>query len=148
MLSTSLVPRPTESLGTRLVKYLLSIFTADCLRHPIQMAGVETIIMGVAHSSCYKLLIPCFVCIKVVAFEFIVYLVGLLEITVQRETFVGENFRKLVDKRFSWRKLLQIAHWCHHKMPSPQIARRKLANSHKTSKLFFILFYLASVLEV
>ena len=25
------------------VKYLLNIFTADCLRHPIQMAGVETI---------------------------------------------------------------------------------------------------------
>ena len=24
------------------VKYLLSIFTADCLRHPIQMAGTET----------------------------------------------------------------------------------------------------------
>ena len=26
-----------------MMKYLLSIFTADCLRHPIQMAGVETI---------------------------------------------------------------------------------------------------------
>ena len=25
------------------VKYLISIFTADCLLHPIQMAGVETI---------------------------------------------------------------------------------------------------------
>ena len=25
------------------VKYLLSIFTADCLRHPIQMVGIETI---------------------------------------------------------------------------------------------------------
>ena len=35
----------------------LSIFTADCLHHPIQMAGVETIIMGVAHSFCYKLLL-------------------------------------------------------------------------------------------
>ena len=61
-------------------------------------------------------------------------LVGLLEITVQPETFVGENFRKLVDKRFSWRKLLQIVRWSRHKMPCPQIARRKLANSHKTSK--------------
>ena len=29
----------------------LSIFTADCLLHPIQMAGIETIIMGVAHSK-------------------------------------------------------------------------------------------------
>ena len=93
--------------------------------------------MGVAHSSCYKLLIPCFVCIKVVAFEFIVYLpaiVGLLEIAVQQNTFVGENFRKLVKKRFSWRKLLQIARWSHHKMPCPQISQRKLANSHKTLK--------------
>ena len=25
------------------VKYLLNIFTADCLRHPIQMVGIETI---------------------------------------------------------------------------------------------------------
>ena len=38
------------------VKYLLSIFTADCLRHPIQMAGTETIYMGVAHSFCHILL--------------------------------------------------------------------------------------------
>ena len=30
------------------------MFTADCLHHPMQMAGVETIIMEVAHSYCYK----------------------------------------------------------------------------------------------
>ena len=31
-------------------------FTADCLHHPIQMAGVETI-WEFTHSSCYKHLI-------------------------------------------------------------------------------------------
>ena len=35
----------------------LSIFTADCLRHPIQMAGVETI--WELHTFCYILLILC-----------------------------------------------------------------------------------------
>ena len=33
----------------------LTISTADCLRHPIQMAGIETI-QEVAYSYCYELL--------------------------------------------------------------------------------------------
>ena len=35
----------------------LSTFTADCVRHSIQMADLETIIIGIGHSYCYKLLI-------------------------------------------------------------------------------------------
>ena len=38
------------------LKYLLSIFTAFCLHHPIQMASIETIweLHTLTSSSCYK----------------------------------------------------------------------------------------------
>ena len=51
---------------------------------------------------------------------------------LRKKTFV--NWLKI---QFSWRKLLQIAYWCHQKTPQPQILRKlaqiaiKLRNSQK-----------------
>ena len=53
---------------------------------------------------------------------------------------IVENFRELMENRFSWRKLLQIARYCHQRMPHPQ----SFANSHKTS-IFTTIFPLYGV---
>ena len=52
---------------------------------------------------------------------------------------MGENFRELVEKRFSQKKLLWIACWRHHYAMPPNFAKKNFANSHKTSKFAKVL---------
>ena len=55
--------------------------------------------------------------------------------TVQRETFEGENFSKLVKSRFSQRKLSRIAHFCSAKgRHTPNFTEKTFTYNHKTTK--------------
>ena len=59
--------RPNYHLEWFHVKHLLSIFTADCLRHPIQMAGVETVWKLhtlIVMNSWYKVTCSFWLCIR------------------------------------------------------------------------------------
>ena len=98
----------TSTLEWFHIKYLLSILTADCLHHPIQMAGTETTLelhaLTVINSWLYYR--------------------------------IAGNFHKMAKNRFSRRKLSQIARLYRAKDATPpNFAEKTFANSHKTRNL-------------
>ena len=101
--------------------------------HPVLLSCVNISIIEIRHQTSVSLPVYC-MCVKIGWERDLLHVLLYIGKLMQEK-----NFSKLMEKWFS---LSWIAHWCHQKMPLPQISRRKLSriatkpqNSQKFSPL-------------